>query len=491
MKDIEPPQRVPAPLCVDLDGTLIRTDLLHEAVLLLVKRNPLYVFAIPVWLLKGKAGLKDEVAKRVAIDPSTLPYNQQVLDWVRSEKEKGRHTVLATASNERSAESVASYLGCFDEVLASDGVRNLSDRTKCAELVERFGKSRFDYAGNSSKDVVIWEQCGQAIVVEANERTLKAVRRKAAVAEIIPRPRVSLRTWFRAARVHQWVKNLLVFVPLLTSHRLTNLASVKSALILFFALSSMASATYVCNDLLDLSDDRKHSTKSSRPFASGEISISQAIIFAIGLFAVAVFLAFYLSLPGRIVLGCYLALTLAYSFWLKRKLILDVLILASLYTIRIIAGGVTTQIRLSDWLLSFSLFLFISLAICKRSSELMNLLKSNKTRTNGRFYETGDLEPLNICGMCSGILACLLMLLYGSSQQAQSLYKSPRFLYLLCPILFYWISRLWVLTFRGVLKEDPILFAIHDKVSYVVMAAMIAVIALATFIKVPFELFLQ
>ena len=385
MKEIEPPPRVPAPLCVDLDGTLVRTDLLHEAVLLLVKRNPFYVFAILVWLLKGKAGLKDEVAKRVVIDPATLPYNRQVLDWVRSEKGKGRHTVLATASNERLAGSVASHLGCFDEVLASDSVRNLSDRTKCAELVGRFGKARFDYAGNSSKDVVIWEQCDQAIVVEANERTLEAARRNATVAEIIPRPRTTLRTWSRAARVHQWIKNLLVFVPLLTSHRLTNLASVRSALILFFALSSMASATYICNDLLDLNDDRKHATKSSRPFASGEISILQAIMLALGLFAVAVFLAFYLSLPGRVALGCYLVLTLAYSFWLKRKLILDVLTLASLYTIRIIAGGVTTHIQLSDWLLSFSLFLFISLAICKRSSELMNLLKSNKTRTNGRF----------------------------------------------------------------------------------------------------------
>ncbi len=484
-------ERVLVPLCVDLDGTLIRTDLLHEAILLLLRRNCLYLFCLPFWLLRGKAALKHEVARRVVIDPLALPYNEEAVAWVREEKKKGRYVVLTTASNRHFAERIAAHLGCFDDLIASDDTRNLSDVAKGAALVGRFGEKGFDYAGNSRKDLAVWEHCDHAIVVHASERTMEAANGKAAIAYVLPKSKIKLRTWLRAARVHQWIKNVLVCLPLFTSHRFMDVGALKSAAILFFAFSATSSVTYIVNDLLDLNADRGHEIKAARPLASGALSISQGMTLAFGFFAAAILLGAFLSVPARVVLGCYFILTFAYSVWLKQTLILDVLVLASLYTIRIVAGGVATHIKLSDWLISFSLFLFLSLAICKRSSELMNLLKANKTRTSGRFYETGDLEPLNICGICSGVLACLLILLYGSSQQAQSLYATPRMLYLLCPILFYWISRLWVLTFRGVLKEDPILFAMHDTVSYIVVAAMIAVVGLAASVKIPLETFLQ
>ncbi|MGH9691538.1 MAG: UbiA family prenyltransferase [Candidatus Acidiferrales bacterium] len=479
------------PLCVDLDGTLIRTDLLHEAVLLLLRRNFLYLFCLPFWLLAGKAALKHRVAQLVAIDPAGLPYNRQALAWIHEQKERGRYIVLATASNRQFADKIAAYLGCFNEVLASDSSHNLSAEAKRAVLVKRFGDKGFDYAGNSREDLAVWKHCHRAIVVHASPRISDAAQEMAPVTKEFPKPATKLKTWFRAARAHQWVKNLLVFVPLITAHRYLDVAAVKSASLLFLAFSAAASTTYVINDLLDLTADRRHPIKSSRPFACGDLSLWQGLILALFCLAASAVFAAFLPLSACVILGCYLILTLAYSMWLKQALILDVLVLATLYTIRIIAGGAATNIRLSEWLISFSLFLFLSLAICKRSSELMALLTANKTRSAGRSYRTKDLEPLNICGISSGMVACLLILLYGSSQQATSLYASPRVLYLLCPILFYWISRLWILTFRGVLKEDPILFAVRDRTSYMVVIAVIVVVMFAAFVQTPLNRFLQ
>jgi 4-hydroxybenzoate polyprenyltransferase len=479
------------PLCVDLDGTLIRTDLLWESVFLLLRQNFFYVFCIPFLLLKGKAWLKRSLAQKISFDPCDIHYNEPVLAWVRKQRKLGRYIVLATASNQLLAEKVASHLGCFDEVIASNDVTNLSSEAKRAALVDKFGQNGFDYVGNSYSDLAVWNYCDRAIVVHASRRTLAAARRTGAVTEVFPKAKVKLKTLVSAARLHQWIKNVLVALPLFASHKLSNAVAVKNVVLLFFAFSACASVTYIINDLLDLSADRKHPIKANRPFASGELSIVQGLALALGFAAVSIALTACLPLSTRIVVALYFILTLSYSVWLKQRLILDVLVLASLYTVRIVAGGVATHIKLSDWLISFSLFLFLSLAICKRSSELMNLLKANKTHTAGRSYKTGDLEPLNICGICSGMLACLLILFYASSQQAQLLYATPRLLYFLCPLLFYWISRLWVLTFRGELKEDPILFAVRDRVSYAVCIAMVLIAGVAASVKLPLDRYLQ
>ncbi len=488
---IDPATVALKPLCVDLDGTLIQTDLVFESLLLLARQNFFYLFCVPFWLLAGKASLKRRLAEKIAFEPRDVPYNQQVVEWVKGQRKLGRYTVLATGSNRQLAEKIADYLGCFDEVMASDGATNLTAAAKSEVLVGKFGHKGFDYAGNSHVDLAVWDRCDRVIVVAAAPETLAAARRTGSVSEVFPKREVRLKTWLRAPRLHQWIKNLLVALPLFASHQLSNITAVKNIAILFFAFSACASVTYIINDLLDLPSDRNHSIKSLRPFASGELSIADGLWLALGFSALGVALAACLPLPSRVVLAFYFILTLSYSLWLKQKLILDVIVLASLYTVRIVAGGVAAHIKLSDWLISFSLFLFLSLAMCKRSSELMNLLKANKTRTTGRSYKTGDLEPLNICGICSGIMACLLILFYATSQQARLLYATPRLLYFLCPLLFYWISRLWVLTFRGELQEDPILFAVHDGVSYVVCAGMVLIASLAALVKLPLDRFLQ
>jgi 4-hydroxybenzoate polyprenyltransferase len=481
----------PLPLCVDLDGTLIRTDLLFESFLLLIRQDFFCLFLLPFWLLGGKAALKCRLARKVSFDPAAIPYNKDVLEWVRAQRSMGRWTILATASNRSFADQVSAYLGCFDEVLASDENVNLSGPVKAEALVARFGERGFEYVGNSSKDLAIWAKCGGCVVVHASESTLANARKAGVVVQVFPKPKPTLKTWLRAVRLHQWVKNVLVFIPLLTSHRLRDLEAIKNVSLLFLAFSTCASAIYIINDLLDLPSDRAHATKSNRPFASGALSIPAGFLLCFLCAAISVALALYLPPSAQFVLACYFVLTSLYSVWLKRKLILDVLVLASLYTIRIFAGGAATHIKISGWLITFSLFFFLSLAICKRSSELMNLMKANKTRTSGRFYETGDLEPLNICGISSGMLACLIILLYESSQQAQLLYATPQLLFLLCPLLFYWLSRLWVLTFRGALKEDPILFAVRDRVSYAVSFAMAVIVGLAAFVRIPLDRFLQ
>ncbi|HSU29618.1 MAG TPA: UbiA family prenyltransferase [Bryobacteraceae bacterium] len=479
------------PLCVDLDGTLIRTDLLWESLLLLVRQNFWALFLLPLWALRGKAILKHEIARRVQLDVASLPYNGELLEWIFEQRQLGRSTLLVTASNEKLAREVSDYLGCFDEVLASTEEVNLKGRAKQAALTERFGRKQFDYAGNSRADVSVWRQSQKAIVVNASAKTAIAAQKVSPVARIFPRPGFSLRTWLRAARVHQWVKNLLVFVPLFTSHRFAELQSVQATAVLFCAFSLCASVIYVMNDLLDLTSDRNHATKSKRPFASGALSIPQGIALGIGMFGASVVLALFLPMQSRIVLGFYLVLTSLYSIRLKQKLILDVLTLAALYTLRIVAGAVSTGTKLSHWLVAFSLFFFLSLGICKRSSELMNLLKANRTGASGRFYETGDLEPLNICGICSGVLACLILLLYSTSAQATLMYSTPALLLLLCPLLFYWLSRVWILTFRGRLNEDPILFAVHDRTSYAVSLCVIAIVLAAEFLKLPINQFLD
>lgn len=475
------------PLCVDLDGTLIRTDLLWESLLLLVRQDFWALLLLPVWLLRGKAWLKFQIACRVTLDPATLPYNKELLAWTLEQKQLGRRIVLATGSNEQLANEVAEHLGCFDEVLASTPSISLTGRAKQCLLVERFGDRRFDYVGNSQADIAVWKHAKTAVVVNASEKTASAARAVSRAVHLFSLRAFRLKPWIRAARVHQWVKNLLVFVPLLTSHHIANWDSLKNTALLFLAFSFCASVIYIINDLLDLTSDRSHSTKSKRPFASGALSIPHGCALGLGLLVASAVVACFLPVQSRVVLGFYFLLTSLYSVQLKQKLILDVLTLATLYTVRIVAGGVSTHIKLSHWLVMFSLFLFLSLGICKRSSELMNLLKANRTRTNGRFYETGDLEPLNICGICSGLLACLVLLLYTTSAQATSIYSTPGLLLLLCPLLFYWLSRVWILTFRGHLKEDPILFAMHDRTSYVVSLCGLAILLAAEFVKLPMD----
>lgn len=480
---IFPATEAPLPLCVDLDGTLIRTDTLLESVLLMLKRNPLLLFMLPLWLLRGRACLKQQIARRVTLDAPSLPYNLEFLKYLTEEHRAGRRLVLATAADRRLALQVADYLALFSEVIASDGVHNLAGEHKLQRLIERFGPQQFDYAGNAAVDLSIWRQAAHAIVVHAPERIAARVPEVAAVREVFPAPhagRHRIRIFLKAIRIHQWVKNALLFVPLMTSHHWADVADVLRDVYAFFAFSLCSSGVYLLNDLLDLEADRAHTTKCKRPLASGDLPLGAGMLAIPALFAGSAVIAGTLLPPSfGIALSAYLVLTMAYSFYLKQIALLDVLVLALLYTTRIAAGATAIHVVLSQWLLAFSMFLFLSLALVKRFSELREIRASDRHAAKGRGYLAADLEQLASLGAASGYISVLVLALYINSHQVMALYQHPKVLWLICPLILYWISRVWLLAHRGQMHQDPIVFALRDKASYSLALASAVIMILA------------
>jgi 4-hydroxybenzoate polyprenyltransferase/phosphoserine phosphatase len=464
------------PLCVDLDGTLIRSDLLIEAVFVLLKSNLLYGLLLPVWLLRGKAYLKQQVADRVDLEVTLLPYDAAFLGYLRTQRAQGRRLVLATASNIKYAEQIAFHLGLFDEVLASDADTNLSGSRKRDRLVAAFGERGFDYAGNHAVDLAIWSHAGAAVLVNAPPELARRAEAVVPVAEVFAAARPGLKVYLNALRLHQWLKNLLVFVPLTMAHQFHEPALVLRAGLAFLAFGLCASSVYVLNDLLDLASDRKHPSKRLRAFAAGTLPIEHGVLVIPVLFGAAFALA--LRLPGwfPVTLGVYYALTLAYSLRLKQAVLVDVLALAVLYTLRVIAGGAATDLGPSFWLLAFSMFLFLSLALVKRYSELLLVQAQDKETAAGRGYQVIDLEALAQFGIASGYLAVLVLALYINSTAVGALYRHPEAIWLICPLMLYWISRVWLLARRNAMHEDPILFAIEDRRSHWLFAIMLAIV---------------
>lgn len=455
-------------LCVDLDGTLLNSDILYESVLALLARNPLYLFLLPLWLLRGKAALKRELASRVVLPAETLPYNHQVLELLRTTTQRPR--VLCTASDELLVQPIAEHLGFFEQVIASDGKRNLSGRNKADVLVEAFGQGNFDYAGNGSVDLHVWDKAGGAWVVNNGPALAKAAAQRTTVHAHWPAP-PRARAWLKALRLHQWLKNLLVFVPLLTAHRFLDLESVLQSTIALVAFGSCASGVYVLNDLLDLTPDRQHPRKRKRPFAAGRLPLLQGLLAAPALTVAGLLLSLACNSEFTLVLLAYYVMTLAYSLRLKRIVMIDVVLLAALYTVRIIGGAVAIGIELSFWLLAFSMlmFMFLSLALLKRYTELHAMLSSGKTRTIGRAYSVEDLPLLQSMGAAAGYIAVMVMALYINSPESVELYRNPKLLWLVCPVLLYWVSRVWIIAHRGEMHDDPIVFAATDRVSQIVL----------------------
>ena len=452
------------PLAVDLDGTLIRSDLLVESVFALLKLNILFVFLLPLWLLRGKAHLKQEVATRVDIDAELLPYHHEFLDYLKQEQATGRRLILATASNEKFAEAVAVYLGIFHDVLASNATVNFSGHRKLERLQSLFGEGGFDYAGNSMVDLPLWQKAGRALLVNPERGVKEVAESRCSVARVFDdRTGHPLKRYLKAFRLHQWLKNGLVFVPLLMSHKFGDTALVAQAIVAFLAFGLCASSVYLLNDLLDLPDDRQHQSKKSRPFAQGSISIVYGAMLIPGLFLAAIGLALLLPVEFVGVLAFYYAITMAYSLRLKRVALVDVLTLAALYTIRIIAGAAAISVVPSFWLLAFSMFLFLSLALVKRFTELTALAQQGMTNSSGRGYITTDLETLSEFGSASAYMAVLVLALYINSEAVQELYSHPELIWLLCPLLLYMVTRIWLMARRDELHEDPVVFAIRDR----------------------------
>lgn len=454
------------PLVVDLDGTLIYSDLLHESALKLIRQMPIAALRLPLWLLRGKAAMKSEIAQRVDIHAATLPYNEDLIVWLREQKAARRRFVLCTASNQQYASEVAAHLNLFDEVIASDAQTNVSSHRKAEILAQRFGEQGFDYVGNSTDDLPVWAQARHAIVVNARGGLAGVVRErfKKVITEFAAPP-ASARHWFRALRLHQWLKNLLVLLPLAGAFQLGDPAMLVQAILAFFAFSFCASAVYVVNDLMDLDSDRAHPRKRLRPFAAGSLSPASGLV-ATGLLLVTSAGLAAASRPAfQVALGGYFALTLAYTFLLKRKLIIDCVALGSLYTLRIVAGWSAVGLPASFWLLAFSLFLFLSLAFVKRYSELRVVAELGRPDAAGRGYLTGDLPFIQSMGIAAGFGSAMLLALYINGDTAMSHYSRPEVLWLLVPIQLYWISRMWMQAQRGVMHDDPVVFAVRDPVS--------------------------
>jgi 4-hydroxybenzoate polyprenyltransferase len=463
------------PLCVDLDGTILQTDLLFESIIYLLKKNFFYIFIIPFWFLKGRYYTKFKLLEYVSPTVISLPYNSEIIDFIVAEKEKGRKIVLVTATAQPLAEKVAAHLGLFDEVLASKNGINLLGTEKAKFLVAEYGFKKFDYIGDSFKDIDVWQKSNIAHIATNNESLIKAAGKIAKIGKIFNQPKENLKVFFKQIRIHQWVKNLLLFLPPLLAHK-TNIDTYTSVIWGFLAFSLIASAIYVINDLADIESDRNHPAKKSRPLAAGKLKILTAfkiipalLIIGFGLSIIA------LDYNFTLVLLLYSLITVYYSFRIKKVYLLDIITLSILYTIRLIAGGIITDTVLSPWLFSFTLFIFLSLGALKRYTELKGLLLDNKVKTRGRDYYVEEIPLVLNLGISSGVVSTLVFTLYINNPDVLHLYKHPIYLYFITPVVLYWILRMWFVAHRGLMLDDPIAYSMKDKVSFVVFALVVLI----------------
>jgi 4-hydroxybenzoate polyprenyltransferase len=445
----------------------------------LLRQKPLALFALPWWLLKGRANLKREIARRVELDPALLPYRTSLLEYLRTEHDKGRPIVLATASDERFANQVADHLKLFDLVLASNGTTNLSGERKRSRLVQQFSERGFDYVGNESRDLAVWSAARKPIVVNPDPRLLREVARVAEFESAFGDRSASLREYLSALRPEHWLKNLLVFVPIFAAHLFLVPGLLARTVVAFLGFCCCASSGYLINDLLDLQADRRHPQKRLRPFASGRLPLTYALAAPPALLALGCLLAGLLSWLSLGTLLLYFTLTLAYSLGLKRVALLDVLVLASLYTLRIIAGSAAIAIVPSVWLLGFSMFLFTSLAFVKRYAELVVMRSIQGDRATARGYELGDAELLASKGTASGYAAVLVLAIYIASGAATARYSRHELIWLVCPLMLYWLGYLWLIAHRGKMYHDPLVFALRNHTSRILILLMVATVLLA------------
>jgi 4-hydroxybenzoate polyprenyltransferase len=470
------------PLVVDLDGTLIKTDLLWESLTRLLRQNPFQLFPALFWWTRGRAFLKKQLAARVTLDPATLPFNEPFLAFLREKKKAGRKLILATASDRQMALPVADRVGLFDEVLGSDGKTNLRGANKLKMLVEKFGERGFDYAGNARPDLAVWRCAREAIVVNAGRALAQQTANCAKAGPVFPADSSPVRAFAVCLRPHQWVKNAIIFVPALAAHKLSDTSVLLREGWAFIAFCLCASSMYVLNDLADLDADRQHPGKKERPFAAGDLPLPVGLIAGPLLLLAGMWLSVRLSWLLAGVTALYLLLTTAYSWRIKQLALLDVFVLAGLYTIRLVAGHTAADIAYSAWLLMFSMFIFLSLVLVKRFVELKSakLAAPGAATLAGRGYVTGDLELVTALGTGSGYLAALVLALYVNSQQVVILYAHPNLLLFACPLLLYWISRMWLLAHRGQMHDDPVVFALKDAVSYLIAGLALLILWLAT-----------
>lgn len=472
------------PLVVDLDGTLIATDLLVESLLSLVKQKPLCVFLLPLWLARGKAWFKHEVARRVSLDVAVLPWRIEFIDYLSRERGEGRSLVLATGSDIRFAEQIADRLKLFDLVLASDGFTNLTGKAKRNRLVTLFGEKGFDYAADGGRithsDLIVWRSARSAVLVDPGVGIRKLAERVTRIDRVFAGKKTGIAECLAPLRLTHWLKNLLVLVPLAAAHRFNDMALADEAVLAFLAFGCCASSGYLFNDLIDLDADRHHPQKRFRPLAAGDLPLVYALIGIPALLALGCAIGALVSPLLCAVLVLYFVMSVSYSLRIKRIALLDVLFLAGLYTVRIMAGSAAGGFWPSHWMLAFSIFLFFSLALVKRYGELVVMRRVDGEGAKARAYEVSDGELLATMGIASGYLAVMVLALYIATDKAQELYATRELLWFICPLLLYWISHVWLTAHRGNMPGDPVVFAIRDRTSRILILLMMvtAVVAL-------------
>lgn len=470
----------PVPLCVDVDGTLLRTDLMWECIAALLRRRPWRVALIPLWWARGRAYLKARLAREAPPDMDTLPYRGRLAAWMREEAGAGRDVWLVSGSHHSLVRRVARK---FDFLSGAEGTRrgvNLSGGPKAEWLTARFGERGFDYAGDRGVDRHIWRRSREAILVDAPRR-LEGVARAVAVRVRVWREAMSAGsgTWSRALRARQWVKNLVVFAPAITSFKILEAGVFAPCLIGAACFSFLASALYIFNDIVDLEFDRRHPDKCGRPIASGALGMRDALIGMPLLIVAAAALGCLLPEGFRLVMVAYGSLALVYTLFLKRWVVVDALALTVMFLLRIIGGGWAAGLGVSSWLMGFALFLFLSLALAKRYAELRALREAQRPNAAGRGYRAADLEEVGFIGIASGLLSVFVVAIYIGSAEAATSYRNTALLWALCLVILFWVGRLWLINHRGDLHEDPVRFVTHDPASYISAIAALAVILLA------------
>lgn len=449
-------------LAVDLDGTLLRSNILYESFWSSFGRDWKSPLTAAVALLQGRAALKQHLAGTSRIDAASLPYDPAVIDYVRDWRQRGGQTALVTASDQSIADQIAAHLDLFDEVYGSTGTENLKGPVKADFLQSRFGAGGFTYMGDSPADLPVWRLAAKAVTVNAAPALRQKAERAASDTEHLATVEASPAAYVKALRPHQWLKNILVFLPMLAAHQL-DMVTLMQSLLAFLSFSLIASSVYVVNDLLDLNADRAHPRKRFRPFAAGRIPIEHGSWMAAALFLGGLAAALPLGLLFLGVILLYYAMTTAYSLHFKRMIVMDICLLAGLYTIRIAAGGAATGIPLSVWLLAFSIFFFFSLAAVKRQAELVDSAKRQQLTAKGRGYHVDDLPVIAMIAIAAGYVSVLVLALYLNSPAVAGLYTTPQGLWGICCVLLYWITSTVMLAHRGQMQDDPVVYAARDR----------------------------
>jgi 4-hydroxybenzoate polyprenyltransferase/phosphoserine phosphatase len=459
---------LPGLIAVDLDGSLIRTDLLHESLLALLLSRPLALLALLPLLFRGKAAFKRALCEKITPDLQGVPLNEELLGWLRERHARGARLLLYSASDESLVQPIAERVGLFEAAAGSDGRLNLSGLAKHDAIAATHGEV-FTYVGDSRADLPIWSRCRSAVLVGNVGRLRGRLAADVKVIAEFPSRPLGFRLWRRALRLHQWAKNALIFVPLLLSGEFAHPHSVLLAL-----------STYLINDLFDLPADRRHRSKRLRPLASGELPLKNGLLAVPLLMLAAAAVMCLLPLKFAVVALLYTVVTLAYSMGLKRQPILDLLVLAGLFTVRLIAGIAVIDVPGSPWLLTFSMFFFASLAAIKRFTECDALLKEGRTSVPGRGYRPADAPWLMAMGAASGFASVLVFFIYLVDTQSRlAQFHHPDWLWSVCPILGYWLGRVWLLAARGEMRDDPIAFAVKDRLSLGLGAIIAASVFLA------------